>query len=321
MEDKYKGLLAKNYQIDHKYSVILFIKEGNYSETYRVKGSDGELYLLKLIKSYKLIRSAFDSENNPLEIEFLKNINHPNIVSYKDSGELIYENKKFNYLVLDLIVGETLAERISRENISTLYDVKQIAIGILNGLSYLHSLAEPIIHNQITPQNIMLDLSADIPVAKIIGFGYARSFHQSSKSFNKEGMNLNFVASECFNNQFSPQSDIFSVGAIMYYLLFGMPPWFKDISNYQADRVKLEDLILDGRKKPLAFPNISDDIVDFNQSILTILKKALNLNYDNRFQSANEFIQALNGEIEIPKEVEKQAGEEKPKVETDEKSP
>src|ERR1035437_8274145 len=170
MDNKSKGLLAKNYLIDNKYSVILFIKEGNCSETYRVKGSDGQLYLLKLIKLYKLPRSAFDSDNNPLEIEFLKEINHPNIVSYKDSGEFIFEDKKFSYLVLDFIVGETLAERILRENISTLYDVKEIAIEILNGLSYLHSLGEPIIHNQMTPQNITLDLSADIPVAKIIGF-------------------------------------------------------------------------------------------------------------------------------------------------------
>lgn len=315
MEDKCKGLLSKDYLIDNKYSIILFIKEGNYSETYRVKGTDGKLYSLKLIKLYKLPRSAFDSDNNALEIEFLKKINHPNIVSFKDSGELIYENKKFNYLVLDFIAGETLAERILRENISTLYDVKQIAIEILNGLNYLHSLGEPIIHNQITPQNIMLDLSGNIAMAKIIDFGYARSFYQSSKSYNKEGMNLNYVASECFNNQFSPQSDLFSVGAIMYYLLFGIPPWFKDISNYQAEKAKVEDRILEGRKKPLAFPNIADDVVDFNPSILTVLKKALNNDSDNRFQSANEFIQALKGEIEIPKEVEIQSSENKPKVE------
>jgi transitional endoplasmic reticulum ATPase len=107
----------------------------------------------------------------------------------------------------------------------------------------------------------------------------------------------------------------------MYYLLFGMPPWFKDISNYQAERAKVEDIILEGRKKPLAFPNIADDIVDFNQSILTILKKALNNDVDNRFQSANEFIQALKGEIEIPKEFEKQSGENKSKVEKKRFSP
>ena len=236
MEGNYKGLLAKNYLIDKKYSVILFIKEGNCSETYRVKGTDGKLYLQKLIKSYKLNRSAFDNDNNPLEIEFIKKIDHPNIVSYKDSGELIYEEKKFSYLVLDFIVGETLSERITRDNFTTLYDVKQIVIEILNGLSYLYSLDELIIHNQITPQNIMLDMSGDVQVAKIIDFSYARSFHQSSKSFNKEGMNLTYVASECFNNQFSPQSDLYSVGAIMYHLLFGMPPWFRDVSKYISER-------------------------------------------------------------------------------------
>ncbi len=169
----------------------------------------------------------------------------------------------------------------------------------MNGLNYLHSLLDPIIHNEITPQNVMLDLSGDIPVAKIIDFGYARSFHQPSKTYNKEGLNLNYVASECFNNFYSPQSDLFSVGAVMYHLLFGMPPWFRDVSRFKADRFKAEDVIIEERKKPISFPKVSDEIVDFDGSILKVLKKALQNDPENRFQSANEFIQALNGEIEI----------------------
>jgi transitional endoplasmic reticulum ATPase len=153
--------------------------------------------------------------------------------------------------------------------------LKQIISAVLNGLNYLHSLPEPIIHNEITPQNIMLDLSGDIPQAKIIDFGFARSFHQSSKTFSKEGLNLNYVASECFNSFYSPQSDLFSVGAVMYHLLFGMPPWFKDISKFKADRTKAEDVIIEERKKPLVFPKISRDIVDFDESVLKVLKKAL----------------------------------------------
>ena len=62
---------------------------------------------------------------------------------------------------------------------------------------------------------------------------------------------MNYVASECFNNFYSPQSDLFSVGALMYHLLFGMPPWFKDISKFKADRTKAEDVILEERKKML----------------------------------------------------------------------
>ena len=294
-----QGILPKKFSVNEKYNVLLFIKQGSNAETYRVKGGDGKLYFLKLFNYAKLHRSAFDSENNLLEIEFLKIVKHPNFVSYKDNGELIYEGRKFGFLLLDFIAGETLADRITRESISTVYDVKQIATGILNGLSYLHTLPEPIIHNEITPQNIMLDLSDDIPQPKIIDFGYARSYHQSTKTFNKEGLNLNYVASECFNNLYSPQSDLFSVGAVMYHLLFGMPPWFKDISKYKADRMKMEEIVLEERKKPLAFPNIESEIVGYDESIIKIIKKSLSQNPENRFQSANEFIKAMNGEIEI----------------------
>ncbi|MFN8257350.1 MAG: AAA family ATPase [Bacteroidales bacterium] len=295
----YKGILPKNFSVDERYSVMLFIKQGNNAETYRVKGKDGKLYFLKLFKLSKLHRTAFDSDNNLLEIEFLKSIRHPNIVSYKDSGELIFEGRKFGFLVLNFIAGETLAEKISREKIESIYDLKQIISGVLNGLNYLHGLPNPIVHNEISPQNIMLDLSAKIPQAKIIDFGYARSFHQSSKVYNKEGLNLNYVATECFNNYFLPQSDLFSVGAVMYHLLFGLPPWFKDISKFMADRKKAEDLIILERKKSLPFPNISRKIVDFDESVVKVLKKALQHVPESRFQSATEFIRALNGEIEI----------------------
>ena len=294
-----QGILPKNFSINEKYSVMLFIKQGSNAQTYRVKGKDGKLYFLKLFNYAKLHRSAFDSENNLLEIEFLKAIMHPNIVRYKDSGELIFEGKKYGFLVLNFITGETLLERISREQTSSVYDLKQTISAVLTGLNYLHTLPDPIIHNEITPQNVMLDLSYDIPQAKIIDFGFARSFHQSSKAFSKEGLNLNYVASECFNNFYSPQSDLFSVGALMYHLLFGMPPWFKDISKFKADRTKAEDLIIEERKKKLSFSKVSEDIVDFDESIFKVIKKALQQDPENRFQSANEFLQALNGEIEI----------------------
>ena len=295
----YKGILPKGFSIDNKYSILLFIKQGSNAETYRVKGTDGNLYFLKLFNYSKLHRSAFDSDNNLLEIELLKNVKHDNIVSYKDSGELIYENKRFGYLVLNFISGETLAERISREPFKTYYDVQQIILDVLNGLNYLHSLPDPIIHNEITPQNIMLDLSSNTPKAIIIDFGYARLFHQSTKVYNKVGLNLNYVASECFNGLYSPQSDIFSVGAVMYQMLFGLPPWFKDISKFQADRTNAEETVLRERSKPLSFPKIPDYFVGYDEKVNLILKKALSQDTENRFQSAKEFIDAINGVIEV----------------------
>lgn len=295
----YKGILTKGFLIDEKYSVLLFIKQGSNAETYRVKGLDGKMYFLKLFNYAKLHRLSFDSEKNLLEIELLKKVKHENIVSYKDSGELILENKKFGYLILDFISGETLAERTGREAFTTYYDVQQIITDVLKGLDYLHNLPEPIIHNEITPQNIMLDLSGDVPKATIIDFGFARSFHQSSKSYNKEGLNLNYVASECFNNLYSPQSDIYSVGAVMFQMLFGLPPWFKEISNFQSDRNNSEEIILQSRNKPLTFSRLPNDFIGYDDAVNLILKKALSQDAENRFRNANEFVQALNGEIEV----------------------
>lgn len=310
----YKGILPKGFSIDDKYSVLLLIKQGSNAETYRVKGSDGKLYFLKLFNYAKLHRSAFDNENNLLEIEFLTKVKHENIVSYKDSGELIYENKKFGYLVLNFIAGETLAERISRERFENYYDIQQIVSDVLKGLNYLHNLPEPIIHNEITPQNIMLDLSGDVPKAKIIDFGFARSFHSSSKSYNKVGLNLNYVASECLNNLYSPQSDIYSVGAVMYQSLFDLPPWFKEVSKYQADGTNAEETILQERNKPLSFPKIAKHFIGYDESINLLLKKALSQDIENRFQNAEEFIQAINGEIEIEDidKVQKVKSDDKP---------
>jgi transitional endoplasmic reticulum ATPase len=294
-----KYILPKNYLLNEKYSVLLSIKQSNNAETYRIKGNDGKLYFLKLFNYSKIHRSAFDAENNLLEIEILKRVKHENIVSYKDSGELIFEGKKYGFLVLDIIAGETLAEKMNRESFSVYFDIKQIITDVLNGLHYLHSLPEPIIHNEITPQNIMLDMSGDIPKAIIIDFGYARSFLHSNKAYNIEGLNLNYVASECFNGFYSPQSDIFSVGAVMYQMIFGLPPWLTDVSNTNSDLKLIEDNVIAARKKRLFINEVNSDFVDFNESIELIINKALSNDTETRFANASEFIQAVKGEIEV----------------------
>jgi transitional endoplasmic reticulum ATPase len=291
--------LSKNYLINEQYSILFFIKKGSNAETYRVKGNDGKLYFLKLFDTTQLHRTAFDEENNLLEIEILKNIQQSNIVNYIDSGEVIIEQKRYTFLVLDFVAGETISEKLIRESYATYYDVKELIIQVLEGLDYLHNLPEPIIHNEITPQNIMLDLSQDIPKAKIIDFGYARGFHQSSKVYNREGLNLNYVSNECLTNNYSSQSDIFSVGVLLYLLIYGRTPWLTDVSAIQENRVKVEEDLLKQRNATVDFNNQNSKMIGIDQSISKIIKKAITPNIEERYQSVQEFIQALKGEIEV----------------------
>jgi transitional endoplasmic reticulum ATPase len=286
-------ILPKGQPIGDKYKVTFFLKKGSYAESYRVKDQEGKTKLLKLFSFSKLDRTQFDDNGDILEIEILKKIKHPNLVAYCDNGELLLENQKYAFVILDFISGETLADKMKRDHTINPYEAKVVISGVLNGLNYLHNLENPIIHNDITNLNIMSDLSGKVEIPKIIDFGYARYLSQSNKDFLKDGLNPFYQANENFNKVFSVQSDVFSVGALYYHLLFGLPPWFVEISKYKSDKIKLEDAVLEERKKPLKFER---NIDEQTQNIIT---KALQPNAENRFKNVKEFIQAINGELEV----------------------
>lgn len=286
-----KSILEKGQTIDNKYSVSFFLKKGSYAETYRVQDEVKETKFLKLFDYSKLHRTQFTDNGDVLEIEILKQIKHPNLAKCNDSGNVLIDSHKYAYVVLDFISGETLADKMKRENLLSPYEAKNILLSILNGLNYLHS--KQIIHNDITNQNVMLDLSGRVAISKIIDFGYARFLQQSNKEFLKEGLNLFYMANETFNKVFSIQSDIYSVGALYYHLLTGLAPYFVEISKYKSDKIHLEETVLEERKKPLKFSNKIDEQTQ------NIIRKALQPKAENRFKSVKNFIQALNGELEV----------------------
>jgi transitional endoplasmic reticulum ATPase len=297
-------ILAKGQTIKENYKVTFFLKKGSYAETYRIKDQEGKTKLLKLFAYSKLHRTQFDGNGDVLEIQVLKNIKHPNLVKYSDSGELLLDGQKYAYAILDFISGETLADKLKREQTINPYEAKNIISGVLNGLNYLHSLQNPIIHNDITNLNVMLDLSGNVTIPKIIDFGYARFLSQPNKDFLKDGLNPFYQANEAFNKVFSVQSDVFSVGALYYHLLEGLPPWFVEISKYKADSIKLEDAVIEERKKPLKFSSVTD------QQTQNIINKALQPNAESRFNSVKDLIKSINGEMEVqqlssPQEVSK----------------
>ncbi|MCR9052896.1 MAG: protein kinase domain-containing protein [Phaeodactylibacter xiamenensis] len=299
MKNSGVAMLTRSETIADRYTVLFFIKHGDHAETYRVKDEEGKVGFLKLFHLTKLHRTQFDGERNIKEIEFLKSVKHPNIVQYRDSGEWVKGNQRFAYLVLDFISGETLEERLKRAHTLTSYEVKQIVTPVLNGLKYLHSRSQPLVHNDINHQNIMLDLSGNIPIPKIIDFGYARAFHNSTKVYYRQGLNPYYLAPECFNSIFSPQSDLFSVGALMFHLLTGLPPWFVDLSDYKKNNTDLEEVVLEARKKKLKIPYLSNSTVPSpdKDQLLAIAKKAMETDINYRFQSAEAMLRAIEGDF------------------------
>lgn len=288
--------LVKKQQIGD-YTITFPIKEGDYAETYRVKDAAGKNRFLKLINCAKLHRTQFDNDGRVLEVEIAKQLDHPNIVKYRDSGEIILNGLKYAYIIFDFISGETAAQFLTREGDCSVYEAKAIVIGILKGLNFLHSLKEPIIHNEITIQNIMLDVTAGTNVARIIDFGYARYLSQGSTAFNKKGLSPFYLAPEALNGVFSVKSDIFSTGAVLYNLIYGMPPYFVELSDCKGNINLEREKIDEQRELPLHFPK--SDKFELDDNLQNIMRKALASDIEDRFDSTEGFIKALNGEIKV----------------------
>lgn len=295
--------ILRKHQKINGYTVTFLIKQGSYAETYRVKDSLGKNFFLKLINCGKLCYSQFDNKGNVLELQIAKQLRHPNISLYRDSITLLLDGQKFVCVVFDFIAGETAAQYLIREQTCEVYKAKQIISGVLNGLKFIHNLSCPIIHNELTIQNIMLDLSGGTLVPKIIDFGHARYIEQNI-DFIKEGVSPFYTAPEAFNGVFSPQTDLFSVGAILYHLLFGLPPYFTDLSSFQEERTSIINAVQERRRKPLKIPDTNK--FELDEQLINIIHKALSLDVDGRFKSADEFLKALNGEIKVQKLLEEE---------------
>lgn len=290
-------MLLSRKQAIGNYTVAFPIKQGDYAETYRVKDVSGKNFFLKLINCSKLHSTQFTSDGEIVEEKVAKYLLHPNLLRYHDSGNIILDRGKYVYLVFDFISGETLGERLNRDDDISVYEAKNIAIGVLNGLKYLHGLENPIIHNEITPENIMLDLSGEMPVAKLIDFGHACFLNGDDRPFNAKGLNPFYMSPELLNGICTYQSDIFAVGAVLYKMVYGRPPFFEDISEYQKERGTVSSAMEELRQKPLHFPDSKK--YELDSQLVNTIGKALTINVDERFKSADEFVMALEGEIKV----------------------
>jgi transitional endoplasmic reticulum ATPase len=295
-------LFNKGQIIDNQYTVVFPHKEGAYAETYRVKDSSGKLRFLKLIYYSKLQYSQFDKDGSIIEVEITKRLNHPNICKYVNSGSLITNGQQLAYIVTEFVSGETLDKRIVREGELSVYEIKQVCKALLSAIQYLHNQVVPIIHNEITIQNLMLDLSGTLDNLKLIDFGYARFLNQEPARPNLKQLNPFYMAPERLNGVSSVQSDLFSVGAVLYQLIYGTQPWFFDTSGMNDQQI-IERLEKE-REHLVRIPEI--ELFEFDEQLKNLICKALSPDVEDRFQNANEFLKAINGDITIEKPVQKQ---------------
>lgn len=212
------------------------------------RGGFGEVYryhhpIVDIDFAVKIFNPMFASEEDKVkgekrffrEAKMLFQLNHPNI-------ERIYDVGRFNgksFIKIEYVNGKTIEAIRSEHGNFSYKDAVGAIRQILNGLQHAHD--NGIIHRDLKPSNVMVETAPGKWTCKIIDFGI--SAFMETEGYTKLTKTGERVAGGSYIDpllQENPslrdvRSDIYSVGAIMYYLLCGRPPIGGDVERYLRD--------------------------------------------------------------------------------------
>lgn len=226
------------------------LEEGNYTVIRRAGiGGHGTVYfatskkhsnqivvlkefVLPIYPDIRVRKSA--AERFQAEANMLSSLNHPQIARFI---ELFIEDHRA-YLVMELVEGETLKDLVAAQGPLPEAEVVRLALQICEIMKYLHEQEPPIIHRDLTPDNVML---AEDGLIKLIDFSVAEEV-TSGVTGSVVGK-PNYISPEQFRGKPTTASDIYSFGATLYYLLTGTDPPPITALHPQRTNDKLSDAL------------------------------------------------------------------------------
>ena len=260
----------KVQKISDRYQIIKGIGEGGMANVYLAYDT-----ILDRDVAVKVLRGDLANDEKFVrrfqrEALSASSLTHPNIVEVYDVGE---DHGQY-YIVMEYVEGRHLKDLIKKRGKLTLSEVIDIMLQITDGMSVAHD--SYIIHRDIKPQNIMI---LENGLVKIMDFGIAMAMNSTQLTQTNSVMgSVHYLPPEQANGKGSTlQSDIYSMGIVMYELLTGKLPYKGD----NAVEIALKHL-----KEPL--PSIRDELPNIPQSVENIIIKATAKNPKNRYADARE---------------------------------
>jgi eukaryotic-like serine/threonine-protein kinase len=255
-----------------RYRVEARIGSGGMGEVYR--GVDTVLDRTVAIKILlpQFARDANFVDRFRREAQAAARLNHPNLVGIYDSGA----DGETQFIVMEFIEGRTLADFMSSGGRFDVAHAVEVAEKICDALAFAHIAG--VIHRDIKPANVMVTRNGEV---KVMDFGIARivAGPQTAPQTSAVLGTAAYISPEQAQGlAVNGRSDIYSLGAVLYEMLTGRPPFTGDSPVAVAYKQVNESPVLPSIANPEVTPLLD-----------AVLMRALAKNPANRYQTADDF--------------------------------
>lgn len=266
-------MMEKGYAVGGRYRIIREIGEGGMSIVYLAHD-----LILDRDVAVKVLK--YDLQNNPettrrfeREAMAISELSHPNIVSIYDVGN----DHGMQYLVMEYVDGTNLKEYLRNNFPLPLERIQQIMEQILSAVAQAHSLG--IIHRDLKPLNILIDQEGN---TKISDFGIAMALNDEGMTQTNSVMGtVHYLSPEQARGaQATKQSDIYSLGIILFELLTGSVPFVGETPVSVAIKHSRNDL-----------PSVRQKDPSIPQSFENIITRATAKDPNDRYESVEAMLE------------------------------
>ena len=271
-------VLPAGLEIGHRYRVKSLLGMGGMGAVYLVhdKGLDRDVAL-------KLIRSDIAEDKDALErfkreIQLSSRVTHPNVLRVFDLGE----SDGIQFLTMQFVDGRDLSTILKKQGKLPTDRLLRVFRQTAEGLKAAHD--QGVIHRDLKPQNIMLDGSDRVYVTD---FGMAKSSEQSGMTQTGAVIGTPFYMSpeQVKGESVGPQSDIFSLGVILYQMATGTVPF--------GGATPFEVMITRIQRPPKPVRELNPELPLYLQKII---ERCLTVDPKLRYQNVQEILEDLDAE-------------------------
>ncbi|KAG5282668.1 hypothetical protein AALO_G00058540 [Alosa alosa] len=239
--------------IQEVFDFMEVLGSGAFSEVYMVKEKKtGKLFAMKCVK--KKNKRDLNLEN---EIAVLRKIQHENVVCLED----FYESRSHYYLVMQLVSGGELFDRILDRGMYSEKDASHVIKQVLEAVSYLHN--NGIVHRDLKPENLLYYSADENSKIMISDFGLSKM--EDNGIMSTACGTPGYVAPEVLAQKpYSKAVDCWSIGVITYILLCGYPPFYEETETRLFSKIMKGQYEFDS---PF-WDDISDSAKDFIRNMM-----------------------------------------------------